>query len=96
MLKRLFIILGFSVGLATLVAATLGWLLCMVERARFLRRAGYSVPEDARSLYARAPKPKELWLVPNAGHVDLHRAAPAQYEAHVLTILHEMDAEKRP
>ncbi len=39
--------------------------------------------EDAQFLFAAARPPKELWLVPNVGHVDLHRALKAEYEAKV-------------
>jgi fermentation-respiration switch protein FrsA (DUF1100 family) len=47
-------------------------------------------PEDARLLFSRAASPKQLWLVPNAGHVDLHKAATAEYEARVLAFLGQM------
>ncbi|MGZ7030550.1 MAG: alpha/beta hydrolase, partial [Thermoanaerobaculia bacterium] len=43
--------------------------------------------EDARLLYSRARSPKQLWLVPHAGHVDLHRAARREYETRVLSFL---------
>jgi uncharacterized protein len=42
-------------------------------------------PADTRMLFERAQAPKELWLVPNAGHVDLHRAATAEYESRVVS-----------
>ena len=38
---------------------------------------------QSRRLFARAKAPKELWEVPGAGHVNYHRAAPAEYEARV-------------
>jgi len=38
-------------------------------------------------LFERARAPKQLWLVPNAGHVDLHRAAREEYEKRVLAFL---------
>jgi pimeloyl-ACP methyl ester carboxylesterase len=38
---------------------------------------------QSRRLFARAQAPKEMWEVPGAGHVDYHRAAPADYEARV-------------
>jgi uncharacterized protein len=44
-----------------------------------------TTPEDARMLYASARSPKELWLVPKVGHVDLHRAMPREYEVRVLS-----------
>jgi fermentation-respiration switch protein FrsA (DUF1100 family) len=42
---------------------------------------------DTRMLVERARNPKEVWFVPNAGHVDLHRAAPQDYETRVLAFL---------
>ena len=44
-------------------------------------------PTDIRMLVKRARNPKEVWFVPNAGHVDLHRAAPQEYETRVLAFL---------
>jgi fermentation-respiration switch protein FrsA (DUF1100 family) len=42
---------------------------------------------DTLMLAERARNPKEVWFVPNAGHVDLHRAAPQEYETRVLAFL---------
>jgi fermentation-respiration switch protein FrsA (DUF1100 family) len=47
-------------------------------------------PEDTRMLFSRAQSPKQLWLVPKAGHVDLHKAAPEQYESRILAFLERM------
>jgi fermentation-respiration switch protein FrsA (DUF1100 family) len=47
-------------------------------------------PEDARLLFSRAQSPKQLWFVSNAGHVDLHKAATAEYESRVLAFLGQM------
>jgi len=33
---------------------------------------------------------QEVWFVPNAGHVDLHRAAGEQYESRGLAFLGKM------
>jgi len=43
--------------------------------------------EQSRRMFERAPQPKEMWVVEGAGHVDLHRAAPAEYEERVLEFL---------
>lgn len=43
--------------------------------------------EQTRQLFAAAPDPKELWLVPGASHVDFHRFAEPEYEARVLGFL---------
>jgi uncharacterized protein len=44
-------------------------------------------PADTRMLVERARNPKEVWSVPNVGHVDLHRAAQQEYETRVLAFL---------
>jgi uncharacterized protein len=51
-------------------------------------------PADTQILFERARSPKQLWFVPNAGHVDLHRAAREEYERRVLAFLGQM-AESR-
>ena len=47
-------------------------------------------PSDTRMLVERARSPKQVWFVPNAGHVDLHRAAREEYETRVLAFLAQM------
>jgi len=47
-------------------------------------------PSDTQMLFERARSPKQLWFVPNAGHVDLHRAARVDYESRVLAFLEQM------
>jgi len=49
-----------------------------------------SRPSDTQMLFERARSPKQLWFVPNAGHVDLHRAARVDYESRVLAFLEQM------
>jgi pimeloyl-ACP methyl ester carboxylesterase len=49
-----------------------------------------TTPLDTRLLFARANEPKQLWLVPKAGHVDLHKAATKEYESRVLAFLEQM------
>lgn len=44
---------------------------------------------DTQMLFDEARSPKQLWIVPKAGHVDLHRAATAEYEERVLAFLGE-------
>jgi fermentation-respiration switch protein FrsA (DUF1100 family) len=44
-------------------------------------------PTDTRMLVEPARNPIQVWLVPNAGHVDLHRAARQEYETRVLAFL---------
>ena len=40
--------------------------------------------EDTQRLYAAAREPKELWLIPNAAHVDYLHAQPDAYARRVL------------
>jgi pimeloyl-ACP methyl ester carboxylesterase len=47
-------------------------------------------PSDTRMLFERARSPKQLWFVPNAGRVDLHRATAVDYESRVLAFLKQM------
>lgn len=47
-------------------------------------------PADTQILFERARSPKELWFVPGAGHVDLHRFEPQAYERRVLAFLARM------
>jgi fermentation-respiration switch protein FrsA (DUF1100 family) len=47
-------------------------------------------PEDTEALFSRAQSPKQLWFVPKAGHVDLHKAAGAEYESRVVAFLEQM------
>ena len=53
-----------------------------------------TTPADTQILFERARSPKQLWFVPNAGHVDLHRTAREKYETRVLAFLAQM-AESR-
>lgn len=44
-------------------------------------------PAQGREVYSRAPQPKQLLEVPNAGHTEAHQVAPALYERTVLSFL---------
>ena len=46
--------------------------------------------EQAQRLFAAAPGPdKQLWVVHGAGHVDLYRFAPQEYQSRVTSFLSE-------
>ncbi|HWA28147.1 MAG TPA: alpha/beta fold hydrolase [Lacunisphaera sp.] len=47
----------------------------------------YTTREDTQALFAAAREPKELWLVPNALHVDLYGFAQKAYEDHLLAFI---------
>ena len=40
-------------------------------------------PAEAKAIYAAIRGPKQLWEIPGAAHVDLHRFAGAEYEKRV-------------
>ena len=40
-------------------------------------------PAETRALYDAAARPKQLWMVPGAAHVDLYAFGPAEYLARV-------------
>lgn len=44
---------------------------------------------DARRLHAAAGEPKELWIVPQAGHCSAHALQPEEYERRVLAFFEE-------
>jgi fermentation-respiration switch protein FrsA (DUF1100 family) len=50
-------------------------------------RDPYTTPQEARRLFLNAARPKEIWLVPNAGHEDLLRRDRTGYREHVLRFL---------
>jgi fermentation-respiration switch protein FrsA (DUF1100 family) len=45
--------------------------------------------EESQALFDAAAGPKQLWIVPGAGHQDLHAFAPAEYERRVRAFLAE-------
>jgi fermentation-respiration switch protein FrsA (DUF1100 family) len=51
-------------------------------------------PVDTQILFQRARSPRQLWFVPNAGHVDLHQSATAEYESRVLAFLANLPESK--
>jgi fermentation-respiration switch protein FrsA (DUF1100 family) len=40
---------------------------------------------DTQLLFSRATPPKELWIIENAAHQNLHAVAGAQYEKKIVT-----------
>ena len=40
----------------------------------------HTTAAETQALFAAAAEPKELWLVPEAGHVDLYQAVSSDYE----------------
>jgi len=48
---------------------------------------GLATLEEAKTLFARARQPKQLWVIPGARHVDFHYHYPTEYERRVLVFL---------
>jgi pimeloyl-ACP methyl ester carboxylesterase len=85
--------------LAPLLLAQVRWRLGVApERLRPVDRIGaiaapkmvvsgaldrHTTPRDTERLHAAAREPTALWIVKGAGHEDLHRFAPAEYEARI-------------
>ncbi|MBI4376675.1 MAG: alpha/beta fold hydrolase [Elusimicrobia bacterium] len=44
---------------------------------------------DVRALYAAASQPKQLWIVPDAGHAECHEIAGLEYETRVANFLNK-------
>ena len=44
----------------------------------------HTTAADTQRLYAAAREPKELWLIPDTGHVDYLRASGEEYRRRVL------------
>jgi alpha-beta hydrolase superfamily lysophospholipase len=53
-------------------------------------------PQDARRLYDRCRGPRELWLVPEAGHVDVCQKGGLAYQTRVLAFLDRWLARASP
>ena len=49
----------------------------------------HTTPPETQRLFAAAPAPKRLWLVPGAVHGDLYAAGPLEYQGRVLAFLGE-------
>jgi fermentation-respiration switch protein FrsA (DUF1100 family) len=56
-------------------------------RAPLLLLAGardqHTTLEESKRLFAAAPEPKEIWILPEARHQDFHRLEPVEYEQRV-------------
>lgn len=56
----------------------------------------YIVPAIARSLFAHAREPKELWIVPKAKHNRCRNLAPAEYAERVAGFLRKYAPRREP
>jgi len=66
----------------------LRWVDKIAPQALFIIHGGqdpYVSTDDVRRLYDRAGEPKELWIVPEAGHRQVDKLHPEEYQERVLT-----------
>jgi pimeloyl-ACP methyl ester carboxylesterase len=66
----------------------LRWVDKIAPRALLIIHGGqdpYVSTDDVRRLYDRAGEPKELWMVPEAGHRQVDEIHPEEYQERVLT-----------
>lgn len=52
----------------------------------------HTLEASAHALFDRAQSPKQLWIVPGAGHVDLYGFAKEEYEQRLLGFIAEASA----
>lgn len=56
--------------------------------------ADYTIPaHNSQQLYAAANDPKQLLLIPGAGHTNLFATAPAEMESHIVAFLQQTFGE---
>lgn len=78
---------GWRLGVNLLACDPIRWVDKVSPRALFLIHGGqdpYVSVQDVRRLYHRAGEPKELWIVPEAGHRQVDQARPEEYRRRVL------------
>ena len=51
-------------------------------------RDRYTPPDETRALFAAAPGPKSLWLVPGKGHAAIGQLSDESYRARIAAFLH--------
>ena len=73
------------------------WVSRLAPRALLLIHGGrdpYTSTEDVQSLFASAGEPKELWIVPEAGHRQIDDYHPDEYLERVIGFFDRHLAEK--
>jgi len=69
------------------IADPIRWVDQIVPRALLIIHGGldnYVSLAEVQKLYAKASEPKELWVVPEAGHRQVDRQHPEKYRARLL------------
>ncbi|MGA2017699.1 MAG: alpha/beta fold hydrolase [Opitutaceae bacterium] len=58
-------------------------------------RDRHTLAQSTRALYEAAKEPKDLWIVPGAGHVDLYGFAKQEYERRILAFISKVQSPRR-
>jgi dipeptidyl aminopeptidase/acylaminoacyl peptidase len=80
-------LMGLRLGCSPSGADPIGWVDKIAPRALFIIQGAldpFVTVEKARELYAAADEPKDIWIVPEAGHRQADRYYPEQYHHRVL------------
>jgi fermentation-respiration switch protein FrsA (DUF1100 family) len=68
------------------------WVGKIAPRALFIIHGGldpYVSLAEVQELYAKANEPKQLWIVPEAGHRTVDKCCPDEYRAKLLAFFDE-------
>jgi dipeptidyl aminopeptidase/acylaminoacyl peptidase len=80
-------LMGLRLGCSPSEADPIRWVDKIAPRALFIIHGAldpFVTVEQARQLYAAASGPKEIWIVPEAGHRQADRHHPEEYRHRVL------------
>ncbi len=80
-------LMGLRLGCSLSEADPIRWVDKIAPRALFIIHGAldpFVAVEEARELYAAAGEPKEIWIVPEAGHRQADRHHPEEYRHRVL------------
>jgi dipeptidyl aminopeptidase/acylaminoacyl peptidase len=80
-------LMGLHLGCSPGEADPIRWVDKIAPRALFIIHGAldpFVAVEEARELYAAASEPKEIWIVPEAGHRQADRHHPEEYRHRVL------------
>jgi dipeptidyl aminopeptidase/acylaminoacyl peptidase len=80
-------LMGLRLGCSLSEADPIRWADKIAPRALFIIQGAldpFVTVEEARELYAAAGEPKDIWIVPEAGHRQADRHYPREYHQRVL------------
>ncbi len=90
-------LMGLRLGCSPREADPIRWVGRITPRALFLIHGAldpFITLEQVRELYAAAGEPKEIWIVPDAGHREADRRYPEEYRHRVLAFFDRWLMEK--